>query len=267
MPQSSPPVVLSIAGYDPSSGAGITADIKTIAAHGCYAITCITALTIQSTQGVRAVEPVKAEVVRQTLEELACDFDIAAVRIGMLGFGEVARVVADFLDQAKLKNLVLDPVLKSTSGADLTSEIGVRVIRERLLGLVDVVTPNVEEAEALLGVQVRTPQQMHEAATKLRAMGARAVVITGGHLEHAIDVLNIDDKVEEFRSNKIHSHSTHGTGCAFASAIACDLATGKKVRDAVIEAKVFVQQSIERAYPVGKGIGPVNSLYRFASQG
>jgi hydroxymethylpyrimidine/phosphomethylpyrimidine kinase len=261
----SPPVVLSIAGFDPSSGAGVTADIKTIAAHGCYAITCITALTIQSTQGVREIQPVQTEVVRKTLVELVSDFDIAAVRIGMLGSGDVAVVVAEFIEQAKPKNVVLDPVLRSSSGAELTSASGHRLIRDRLLPLVDVVTPNTDEAEALLGTPVRTPQQMHEAAKSLRALGARAVVVTGGDLDPALDVFYIDEAVEEFRSPKIRSQSTHGTGCAFASSIACNLALGKKMRDAVIEAKVFVQQSIERAYPIGKGIGPVNSLYRFAS--
>src|SRR3954468_11016416 len=134
-----PPVVLSIAGYDPSSGAGITADIKTIAANGCYGITCITALTIQNTQGVNGGEPMRAEVVRRTLEDLASDFDIAAVRIGMLGSGKVAQVVSDFLESGRLKNIVLDPVVTSSSGADLIDKVGQQVMRERLLGLADVV--------------------------------------------------------------------------------------------------------------------------------
>jgi hydroxymethylpyrimidine/phosphomethylpyrimidine kinase len=259
-----PPVVLSIAGYDPSSGAGITADIKTIAANGCYGITCITALTIQNTQGVNGVEPMRAEVVRRTLEDLASDFDIAAVRIGMLGSGKVAQVVSDFLESGRLKNIVLDPVVTSSSGADLIDKVGQQVMRERLLGLADVVTPNIDEAVALTGLPVKTTEQMRAAARKLRDMGAQAVVITGGHLDEAIDVLSLNGQMEEFRSPKIQSRSTHGTGCAFASAIACALANGKSIRDAVISAKVFVRQAIEKAYVVGKGTGPVNQFYRAA---
>lgn len=260
---SAPPVVLSIAGYDPSSGAGITADVKTISAHGCYAITCITGVTVQTTKGVRATEPVRAEIVRQTLEELQSDFEIAAVRIGMLGFGEVARTVADFLEQAKLRNVVLDPVVKSSSGADLISAVGQKVVRERLLALADVITPNIDEAGVFLAAEVRTPDQMREAAGKLHALGAKAVVITGGHLDEAVDVFSCNGNIEEFRSPKISSQSTHGTGCAFASAVACNLALGKQLRAAIIEAKVFVQKAIENAFPIGRGVGPVNPLYRF----
>src|ERR1022692_2828631 len=144
-----PSVILSIAGYDPSSGAGITADIKTAAAQGCYAVTCITALTVQSTQGVFGGEAVRAELVRQTLFRLADDVAIASVRIGMLGSGEVAEVVADFLRQSKPPNVVLDPVLRSSSGASLVDAQGLGVIRSRLLPLCDVVSPNGEEAAVL----------------------------------------------------------------------------------------------------------------------
>ena len=144
-----PPVVLTIAGFDPSSGAGITADIKTIAAHGCYGVACITALTVQSTMGVRRVEPVSVELVRETLSDLSRDIEIAAVHVGMLSTGKVAEAVADFLEKAKLPNVVLDPILKSSSGTALLNDSGARVITERLLGLATVVTPNIDEATAL----------------------------------------------------------------------------------------------------------------------
>ena len=144
-------VVLSIAGYDPSSGAGITADVKTAAALGCYAVTCITALTVQSTQGVFGVEPVRPELVRETLFRLADDVEFAAVRIGMLGSGEVAEVVADFLRQVKPRNVVLDPVLRSSSGANLIDAAGLAAIRSQLLPLCDVITPNLDEATELAG--------------------------------------------------------------------------------------------------------------------
>ena len=162
-----PPVVLTIAGFDPSSGAGVTADIKTIAAHACYGVACITALTVQSTAGVKRVEMVDSALITDTLEELAADLDIAAVHIGMLGSGKVVKAVADFLSgapakgssnragKARLPNIVLDPILKSSSGADLLDAAGTRLLIERLIPLADVVTPNVDEAAVLTGMQGR----------------------------------------------------------------------------------------------------------------
>jgi hydroxymethylpyrimidine/phosphomethylpyrimidine kinase len=145
------PVILSIAGYDPSSGAGITADVKTAAAHGCYAATCITAITVQSTQGVFRVQPVETDLVAGTLRTLADDLDIQAVRLGMLGTGEVAAVVADFLEGSHLPNVVLDPVIRASSGAPLLDEAGLDTLRSRLIPLCHVLTPNVAEAAILLG--------------------------------------------------------------------------------------------------------------------
>jgi hydroxymethylpyrimidine/phosphomethylpyrimidine kinase len=245
-----PPVILSIAGYDPSSGAGITADIKTAAAHGCFAVTCITALTVQTTQGVRRVESVRDDVVRETLRELADDFDIAAVRIGMLGCA--ASAVADFLETAKLKVVVLDPVIKSSSGADLINADGWRILRERLISLTTVVTPNIDEAFALT-----SENDLEKSARRLHEMGAQAVVITGGHLVEAIDLLFSSDTFEEFRAPKIESKSTHGTGCAFATSLACGLAKGMSVRESVLQAKAFVRTALQSAISIGKGVGPV----------
>lgn len=253
-------MVISVAGFDPSSGAGVTADVQTILAHGCYPVTCITALTVQSTQGVRRVEPVKAETVRETLRELARDFEIGAAKVGMLGSGEVAEAVAEFLGGAGLEHVVLDPIVKSSSGADLIDAHGFGVIRERLLLLAEVVTPNLDEAAALTGMEVRDAREIHTAARRLHAMGSRGVVITGGHREEAVDVLSVQGRMEEFWAEKIESRSTHGTGCAFSTSIACELAKGKSVREAVVEAKRFVRQAIERAVPVGKGIGPMRLM-------
>jgi hydroxymethylpyrimidine/phosphomethylpyrimidine kinase len=265
-----PPVVLTVAGFDPSSGAGVTADVKTIAAHGCYGVSCITAMTVQSTAGVRRVEPVSAELVAETLQELASDVEIAAVRIGMLGSGRVAAAVADFLKRSAPPNIVLDPILKSSSGADLIDRGGVRVIVERLLPLAAVVTPNADEAAALTGLKVSGLQQMREAAAKLHAMGAASVVITGGHLEKATDLLSFTSKKgveqEVFKSDRQQSNSTHGTGCAFATAMACHLAQGRGLPEAVLLAKVYVTAAIAKAYPMGHGIGPVHHLYRMHQQ-
>jgi hydroxymethylpyrimidine/phosphomethylpyrimidine kinase len=277
-----PPVVLTIAGFDPSSGAGITADIKTIAAHGCYGVACITAATVQSTSGVRRVEPSDPALVTDTLEELAGDIDIAAVHIGMLGSGKVVKVVADFLSsspsgrstgakkKARLPNIVLDPILKSSSGADLLDAAGVRLIIERLIPLADVVTPNVDEAAVITGMKVGDLEEMKAASAKLHEMGAPAVVITGGHLEKAIDLLSFTSKrgVEQeiFKAERQRSNSTHGTGCAFATAMACHLALDRGLAEAALLAKTYVTAAITYGHPLGKGTAPVHHLYRM-SQG
>jgi len=265
-----PPVVLTIAGFDPSSGAGITADIKTIAAHGCYGVSCITALTVQSTGGVRRVEPVNADPVLETLQELTSDVEIAAVHIGMLGTGKVVRAVVDFLTQEKLPNIVLDPILVSSSGASLVDTVGARLLSEKLLPLADVVTPNVDEASTLTDLAVTNPEQMREAARKLHELGSPAVVVTGGDLEKAIDLLSFTTRrgVEQelFKSQRQRSSSTHGTGCAFATAIACHLALGRGLPEAVLLAKAYVTAAIANAHPLGRGIGPVHHLYRMHQQ-
>jgi hydroxymethylpyrimidine/phosphomethylpyrimidine kinase len=265
-----PPVVLSIAGFDPSSGAGVTADVKTIAAHGCYGVSCITALTVQSTAGVRRVQTVNPALVSETLEELNSDIAIAAVHIGMLGSGKVVQVVVDFLAKTGLPNIVLDPILKSSSGADLIDSGGARLLIQLLLPLATVVTPNLEEAAALTGLQVGNLDQMRVAATKLHAMGAANVVVTGGDLEKAIDLLSFDNRrgvqQEVFKSDRQQSNSTHGTGCAFATAMACHLARGRGLPEAVLLAKAYVSAAIANAHFVGKGTGPVHHLYRMHQQ-
>ena len=266
----SPPVVLTIAGFDPSSGAGVTADVKTIAAHGCYGVGCITALTVQSTAGVRRVEPVSPEVVGETLKELSADVEILAVRIGMLGSGKVARVVSDFLDKSGLRNIVLDPIIKSSSGYDLIDAAGLRLLIERLLPLATVITPNVDEAAALTGFAVTNLEQMRVAAARLHEMGAAGVVITGGHLEKAIELLSFTSRhgteQEVFKSNRQQSKSTHGTGCAFATSMACHLARGRGLPEAVLLSKTYVAAAIANAHPLGRGTGPVHHLYRMYQQ-
>jgi hydroxymethylpyrimidine/phosphomethylpyrimidine kinase len=265
-----PPVVLTIAGFDPGSGAGVTADIKTIAAHGCYGVACITALTVQSTAGVRRVEMVDSGLVAETLAELAADVEVAAVHIGMLGSGKIVRTVADFLAQQKPPNIVLDPILKSSSGADLLDAAGARWLAEKLIPLATVVTPNIDEAAALTGLPVTDPEEMRAAARKLHEMGASAVVVTGGHLEKAIDLLSFTSKrgieQELFKSARLRSNSTHGTGCAFATSVACHLAMGRGLPEAVLLAKAYVAAAISNAHPLGHGTGPVHHLYRMQQQ-
>jgi hydroxymethylpyrimidine/phosphomethylpyrimidine kinase len=275
-----PPIILTIAGFDPSSGAGVTADIKTIAAHACYGVACITALTVQSTSGVKRVESLDPGLISETLAELAADLEIAAVHIGMLGSAKVVKAVADFLSAPaipsakRLPKIVLDPILKSSSGADLLDAAGTRLLIERLIPLADVVTPNVDEAEALTGIKVRDLDDMKAAAAKLHSMGSSAMVITGGHLEKATDLLSFTTsrggelKVEQevFKAEHQRSNSTHGTGCAFATAMACHLALDRGLAEAALLAKTYVTAAIANGHPLGKGTGPVHHLYRMSQQ-
>jgi hydroxymethylpyrimidine/phosphomethylpyrimidine kinase len=264
-----PPVVLSIAGHDPSSGAGLTADVKTAAALGCYAVTCITALTVQSTQGVFGVQPVAPELVSETLKRLADDFPMAAVRIGMLGSGEVAEAVRRFLEASRLPNVVLDPVVRSSSGAELLDEAGVEALKA-MLPLCKVITPNLAEAALLAGTEPASDgskwdavlPRLREMAARLHLAGAKAVLITGGHLNPPNDFLSQRShggaQEEVFAGEYVESRSTHGTGCALATALACRLALGDELVQAARSAKEFVREAIASAYPLGKGSGPVN---------
>ena len=265
-----PPIVLTIAGFDPSSGAGVTADLKTIAAHDCYGISCITTLTVQSTRGVKRVDPVDPKVVTETLQELAADLEIAAVHIGMLGTGGAVEAVADFLERARLPHIVLDPILKSSSGADLLDAVGVKLLISRLLPLSEVVTPNLTEAGALAGVSLTRPDQMRDAAMQLHSLGATNVVVTGGDLEKATDLLSYRTsrgiERETFKAQRQRSTSTHGTGCAFSTSIACHLAYDRGLPEAVLLAKAYVSSAIANAHPLGHGTGPLNHLYRMNQQ-
>ena len=266
----SPPTVLTIAGFDPSSGAGVTADIKTIAAHECYGVACITALTVQSTLGVRRVEPVDPKVIADTLQGLISDMVVDSVHIGMLGNERVVAAVADFLAEARLPHVVLDPILKSSSGADLLDAAGMRLMIERLLPLAELVTPNLDEAATLSGGSVTNLDEIRTAALRLHSLGAANVVVTGGHLEKAIDLLSFTVahgvETEIFKAERLRSNSTHGTGCAFATALACHLAHGRGLPEAVLLAKVYVSAAIANAHPVGKGVGPLHHLYRMTQQ-
>lgn len=265
-----PPVVLTVAGFDPSSGAGITADIKTIAAHDCYGVCCITALTVQSTQGVRRVQGVDPKIIRDTLQELASDLEIEAVHLGMLGNEQVVKAVAGFLEESKLPHVVLDPILKSSSGIDLLDAAGTRLMIEKLVPLAEVVTPNLDEASVLTGVAVTNLDEMREAAARLHALGATNVVVTGGHLDKAIDLLSFSTsrgtEQEVFKADRQRSNSTHGTGCAFATALACHLAQGRGLPEGVLLAKAYVAAAITNAQPLGHGIGPLHHLYRMNLQ-
>ncbi len=261
-----PPILLTIAGFDPSCGAGVAADLKTFAAHNCYGVAAVTALTVQSTQGVISVHATPGAQLRAQLDALADDIAIAAVKIGMLSTRANASVVTEFLDKQKFQHVVLDPVFRPTAGnAELLDISGLKFVRDELLKRVSVITPNIPEAEFLTGMEVKDLNAMKAAAQKLVEMGARAVVVTGGHLEKPTDVLcdAAGGEVETFGGDHVKSANTHGSGCTFSSAIAAQLACGLPLREAVILAKAYVTKAIEKSYSIGKGAGPLNQLFRF----
>ena len=259
-----PPILLTIAGFDPSCGAGVAADLKTFAAHNCYGVAAVTALTVQSTQGVKAVHATPAAQLRAQLDALVEDVPIAAVKIGMLANRGNAACVTEFLDKHKFPHVVLDPVFRPTAGnEELLDTAGLKFVRDELLKRVSVITPNMPEAEFLTGVEVKDLNGMKAAGQKLIEMGARAVVVTGGHMEKPIDVFCEGSTLETFGGDHVKSPNTHGSGCTFSSAIAAQLACGQQLREAVILAKAYVTKAIEKSFQIGKGAGPLNQLYRF----
>ena len=262
-----PPILLTIAGFDPSCGAGTAADLKTFVAHDCYGVAAITALTVQSTQGVQSVHATPAATLRAQLDALVDDVPLAGVKIGMLANRGNATVVAEFLDKHKFKHVVLDPVFRPTAGnAELLDTSGLKFVRDELLKRVTVITPNMPEAEFLTGIEVKDIPSMKAAGQKLIEMGARAVVVTGGHLDKPTDVFCMGTEVETFGGEHVKSPNTHGSGCTFSSAILAQLGSGLNLREAVILSKAYVTKAIERSYSIGKGAGPLNQLFRFTQE-
>jgi hydroxymethylpyrimidine/phosphomethylpyrimidine kinase len=258
----SPPVVLTIGGFDPSSGAGITADLKTLAAEGCYGVAAITALTVQNTEGVAAIHPADSNLLRQTAENLLAEGRVKAIKIGMLANRANAEAVGAVLAAHAGIPAVLDPVLRATSGAKLLEDEGAEFLRDQLIRRVRIVTPNLGEAAFLTGLKVENVEGMKAAAHRLIEMGAPAVVVTGGHLDKAMDVFHDGATLEVFVGDRIKPDHTHGTGCTYASAIAANLALGRPLREAVVFAKVYVTEAIRKAYPTGPGRMPLNHFFR-----
>ncbi len=261
-PTAPPPVVMTIGGFDPSSGAGITADLKTLAAESCYGVAAITALTVQNTQGTVSLHALDPSLFRQTAENLLADGKVKAIKIGMLASRAHAEVVGEILAANPAIPAVLDPVIRSTSGLMLLEEDGVRYLRDHLLRLVRVVTPNLDEASALTGLKVESVEGMKAAAQKLMEFGPAAVIVTGGHLEKAIDVFYDGSGFETFAGDHVKPDNTHGTGCTYSSAIAANLALGRTLRESIVFAKAYVTEAIRKAYAVGPGRLPLNHLYR-----
>lgn len=263
------PVVLSIAGYDPSAGAGVLADVKTFAALGVYGMACVTAWTVQSTQGVRRMQPLAPELVTETLECLASDVAFAAIKVGMLGDHRVAAAVLNWLCRGTGAPVVLDPVLHSSSGRVLLDVEGLAALRGEWLERVNWITPNLPELAALTGVEVpKTRAEIESAAAKLQQMAADRrnpalrIAVTGGHATTPDDLLLSAGECRWFPGTRIDTSSTHGTGCAFSSAVTARLALGDDDKTAMRLAKEFVAGALRNAYPVGHGTGPLNHLWQ-----
>lgn len=253
--------VLAIAGFDPSGGAGLAADLKTISAYRIYGAGVITSVTAQNTQGVQAIYDLPMEFIAQQIESVVSDTDYHAVKIGMLGTARSVSIVASLVESLGLKNVVVDPVIRSTTGAQLLEPKGLEVLKKELLPRSTVVTPNMEEAASLAGMAVKDLESMKAAAARIHRMGARHVVVTGGHLgNRAIDVLHDGERTAVFDSAKIVSGNTHGIGCTFSTSIACMLARGIDAFEAVDQAKRFVSRAVNHSSRLGRGAGPLNHL-------
>jgi len=257
-----PPILLTIGGFDPSCGGGVVADLKTFAAYGCYGVAAITSLTVQNTQGVETIHNTPSSELREQLEVLAKDCEIAGVKIGMLGNRGNAVVVAEFLDAHKFAHVVHDPVMRSSSDSELLDAAGIRYLATELLKRCSVITPNIQEAEILTGLTIKDVGDMETAARKLAEMGAHAVIVKGGHLEKAVDIVFDGNELHLLSGDRVKLEHTQGTGCTFASAIAAQLAAGRSLLEATTLAKAYVMKAIERAYPVGKGRLPLDHFYR-----
>ncbi|MFM2587562.1 bifunctional hydroxymethylpyrimidine kinase/phosphomethylpyrimidine kinase [Vibrio sp. TBV020] len=265
--QDTTPIVLTIAGSDSGGGAGIQADIKAMSATGSYACSVITAITSQNTQGVSAIHPIPLEHISSQLDAVFTDLNVAAVKVGMLADSQIIKVVADKIRQYQPKHLVVDPVMVATSGDLLLEQSAISTLKQELLPLADLITPNLPEGAALIGGDVpQDEDQMGAMIESLRALGAKAVLLKGGHLEkdeNSNDLLISADNSELLSAKRVQTKNTHGTGCTLSSAIASYLAQGNCLHKAVYLGKQYISQAIAHAdlLDVGQGHGPVHHFF------
>lgn len=263
--------VLTIAGSDSGGGAGIQADIKAVSAMGCYAASAITAVTVQNTIGVQAVHPVPLDILEGQIDAVLSDIGADAVKIGMLHSAEVVNLVADKLQQYGIRNVVLDPVMVSTSGHRLIEETAVDIIKERLIPLARVLTPNVPEAEILIGRKIAGESDFKDVAEELAGRYNVSVFLKAGHLseETLTDYFyNVEDhSLTLLPSRRVHTINTHGTGCTLSSALAAALARGEELTAAARSAKAYIEQAVISGseYEIGQGHGPVDHFFALRS--
>ncbi|NRF29662.1 bifunctional hydroxymethylpyrimidine kinase/phosphomethylpyrimidine kinase [Vibrio coralliilyticus] len=265
--QDTPPIVLTIAGSDSGGGAGIQADIKAISATGSYACSAITAITSQNTLGVSAIHPIPLEHIESQLDAVFTDLNVVAVKVGMLADARIIKVVADKIRQYKPAHLVVDPVMVATSGDLLLEQSAISTLKEQLIPMADLITPNLPEGAALIdGAVPENEDQMGNMIEELRALGAKAVLLKGGHLEkddNSNDLLILAQTSELLSAKRFPTKNTHGTGCTLSSAIASYLAQGNRLHKAVYLGKQYISQAIAHAdeLNVGTGHGPVHHFF------
>ncbi|MDR3590268.1 MAG: bifunctional hydroxymethylpyrimidine kinase/phosphomethylpyrimidine kinase [Negativicutes bacterium] len=253
---------LTIAGSDSSGGAGIQADLKTFSALGVFGMSAITAITAQNTCGVTNIRELDDEIIADQIDAVYSDIPVNAVKVGMLASTRIIRVVAAALQRHGARNIVVDPVMVAKSGSLLLLPDAVDALKQLLLPLADVVTPNLHEATALVGFPVTDRAGMERAAVAIKEMGPRYVVVKGGHLPgEACDLLYDGNRFEALVNERIDSKHTHGTGCTFSSAIAAGLAKGLAMEDAVRAAKDYITLAIRHGIALGKGVGPTHHFY------
>jgi hydroxymethylpyrimidine/phosphomethylpyrimidine kinase len=254
--------VLSIAGSDCSGGAGIQADIKTITVHKLYAMSAITALTAQNTTGVYDIMDVTPQFLKKQLDCIFSDIYPDAVKTGMVSNGLLIEVIAEKLKEVDAKNIVVDPVMVSTSGSRLLANDAIQSLINKLIPLAAVITPNIAETEVLSGIKIANEEDMVMAAAKIAQNYEGAILIKGGHQnDTANDLLYDNGKVSWFYSDKIGNPNTHGTGCTLSSAIACNLAEGNSLKESIKKAKAYISGAISANLNLGKGSGPLNHCY------
>ncbi len=254
--------VLTIAGSDSSGGAGIQADLKTFSAHGVFGMSVITAITAQNTQGVFGVQDISVDMIEKQIDAIFDDIRVDALKIGMVSQIETIKAISGKLKQYSPENIVLDPVMISKSGYDLLVPEAKETLIRELLPLAIIATPNIPEAEVISGVSINSLKQMEEAAVKIHSLGAKNVLIKGGHMEDdATDVLYNGSKFIYFKSERINTKNTHGTGCTLSSAIASNLAKGFTIEESVANAKDYITTAIKHSLSLGKGVGPTNHFY------
>ena len=255
---------LTIAGSDSGGGAGIQADLKTFAALGVYGTSALTAVTAQNTLGVTAIHVLTPKMVAAQIDAVIADIGAHALKTGMLANATIIETVAGRIQHHRLSNLVVDPVMIAKSGDPLLRKSAITALRSSLIPLAAVVTPNIPEAEALTGIQLEGASEIEEAARRIVAMGAKTVVIKGGHRKGpAIDLFYDGKNFRELGAPRIRTRHTHGTGCTFSAAIAANLARGEKIERAVVLAKKYITSAIASAFSVGSGHGPVHHFHRF----
>ena len=258
---------LTIAGSDSGGGAGIQADLKTFAALGVYGTSAITAITAQNTVGVTAILALSPQMVAAQIDAVIADIGAHALKTGMLANAKIIETVVKKIQEHRLRNLVVDPVMVATSGDLLIKKNAVATLRSRLIPLATVVTPNIPEAEELTGMALRTSEDIEESARRIVAMGAKSVVVKGGHRAGpAMDLYYDGKKFTALHAPRIRTKNTHGTGCTFSAAIAAYLARGEKVERAVDLSKKYITAAISKAFAVGSGHGPVHHFHRFWAQ-